>query len=207
MQKRNIILLIVIIIIVATVLLGGFFVYQYFLIKSQSTVQLQQNQNAGWKTYRNDEQGFQLNYPQEFVPDENSNYPASGDVIATFRRPSYGDWSFSVAGPYYNSSLGRNETYNEAVQSVQKLFGNYKNFQQKSISVAGKKSQEFSYLDKDPVNTYKGDIEHMLIYIPKEGGDYVAFNWKSSEDISATQAVQNSKSQLDQVLPTFKFTK
>ncbi len=157
-----------------------------------------QDETTNWNTYTNSEQGFEIKYPSEFRPDENSDYPNSGDVIVAFRRPSYGDWTFSVAGAYRDSQSGISQTFLEAVKNYP--FRDENNFQEKMISVAGKSAQEFSFIDKHDRN-----IEKVSVYIPKNDGGYFYIDWKASEDISADQKVQNTKEQFYAILSTFKF--
>ena len=148
-----------------------------------------------WKTYANKEEAFQLSYPSQFVPDVNADYPASGSVIAAFRRPSYGDWTFSVSGAYHN------ETFEDGVQTEIKFHKDQRNFQQKSITVAGRKAQEFSFIE----DTRDQNIENINIYIPKDNGSYFSINWKSSERMGPNQIVANDKNDLDLILGSFKF--
>ena len=81
-QKEISTLIGTIIIIIATVILfGGSFIYQYFALRNYvqnqavSVSSLLKNQNqqiAGWKTYKNSEHGFEIKYPEELLFNEPS---------------------------------------------------------------------------------------------------------------------------------------
>lgn len=189
MQNKYIKFLIIALAVVI-VIFGGFFAY-FSWQKNKTMPNDAWVPTAGWKTYINNEQNFKIDYPPEFAIDENGDYPANGDIIVTFRRPSYGDWTFGVAG-----------ATKDAMAQYISFFKDENGFQQKTINVAGKKSQEFSYIDKRDRN-----IKKVAIYIPKDNGEYLSINWKSSEDISETQKIQNAEEQLNQILFTVKFTK
>src|SRR3989338_7227474 len=98
---------IIIIVIVAVILFGGVFAYQYFT-KSQNPISNAQpnpnsqdasvpagntetnsspaqNQQAteGWKTYRNDEYGFEFRYPSNFNIDEKNE---NGITLSDYER-------------------------------------------------------------------------------------------------------------------------
>ena len=146
------------------------------------------NSSKDWQTYKNSQFNFQVSIPREFTIQENKSYPASGDVLASFRHSTYDDWSFTIYGPY------NNQTYNDIVANFSKI---QKDFKQTTITIAGKNSQEFSY--------NRNGIEAVSIYIPTDGDSYIGIDWKASENVSGNNKVQNSKDQLNQILSTFKF--
>jgi hypothetical protein len=141
--------------------------------------------NKNYTDYKN---GFSFYYPKDFVLDVNDNYPESGNVFVTLRRPSYGDWSFGVSGDYNHQS------FEDAIKSYP--FKNEKDFQQKTIIVSGKDSRELSY------NT--SNIINKTVYIRKDNGEYIAIDWKSSEDISKSKSIQNNLDDFYTFLSTFK---
>lgn len=76
MQKGNTILItILVIVIIAVLAIAGYFAWQYFNKYPFTTGPLVENQNAnsdtaGWKTYKNDEYGFEIMYPKNFTEDK-----------------------------------------------------------------------------------------------------------------------------------------
>lgn len=68
---------IIIIAIAAAVFFGGIFVYQYLAAKTQTIVSVQQNPMTGWKTYTNNQYGFEFEYPSDW---KLSEYPPYGIV-------------------------------------------------------------------------------------------------------------------------------
>ena len=56
---------IIIIVAVAVILFGGVFSYQYFAVNTNNQSKLQ-NQTAGWKTYKNNEYGFEVTFPDSW---------------------------------------------------------------------------------------------------------------------------------------------
>lgn len=79
---------IIIVIAVAIIAFGGVFAYQYFSTKAQPVVQTQQNPTAGlpakasategWKTYTNNDYNFQIEYPNNWFAEKNSEDFAPG---------------------------------------------------------------------------------------------------------------------------------
>ncbi len=65
-----------IIIIVAVLVSGSVCAYQYFYIQSQeaklAVVETPKSETAGWKTYKNDEYGFEIRYPVDYILSEKS---------------------------------------------------------------------------------------------------------------------------------------
>ena len=65
MQKR-ILILTWFIIIVAVITVGGVFAYQYFATKNNLKKQTLNIETSDWKTYKNNEYGFEFKYPNEW---------------------------------------------------------------------------------------------------------------------------------------------
>lgn len=148
-------------------------------------------QTNAWKTFTDTENGFSFKYPSEFVPEINTAYPASGNVMVMLRRSSYGDWSVSVGGAYNNHTL------DDAVKNFP--FKSERNFQQKTLTVGGKEYQQLSY-------EYEG-VTYISVYVPTGVAGYIAIDWKSVESISEGKAAQNSKEAFYALLSTFKLNK
>ena len=58
-------------VIVLTLITGGFFAWQYFGTPEEKTETLEggvEDETADWKTYRNEEYGFEMKYPEDFFP-------------------------------------------------------------------------------------------------------------------------------------------
>lgn len=67
----------IIIVAVVIILVGGVFTYQYFIVKNSEWIKTpitenQTDQIAGWKTYTNDEYGFEIKYPESSVLNDRS---------------------------------------------------------------------------------------------------------------------------------------
>jgi len=60
----------VIIIAFAVIVSGGVFAYQYFFIPGEkNNIETPTDQTAGWKTYTNNEYGFEFKYPEDLFSD------------------------------------------------------------------------------------------------------------------------------------------
>lgn len=170
---------------------------------------LETSKRKGWKKYQNNSQGFELTYPPHFYPDKNRNFPASGNVIVAFRRPSYGDWSISIAGPLSESHFDgpanivtTYETYDEAVARSQQR----SDVNQKTIVVAGLNSQEISYIEKAGKHEKKAPpLEHIEIVVPDKNNGYLSIEWKSRERISDNKTVKNSKEEFYAIVSSIRF--
>ncbi len=73
MKKISTLTGIIIIVIVGIVLVGGAFVYQQFIVSQWGNVfapEEQPSRIVGWKTYTNNEYGFEIQYPSMWVSEE-----------------------------------------------------------------------------------------------------------------------------------------
>lgn len=111
MQKVSTFLGIIIIIIAVAVIFGGVFAYQYFMPKGFGTIspaKILQNpaQTAGWKIYKSDNYGFEINYPQNFKVTVSPTYGGLLDLTFGYSSTPYiGDLSISVDANSKNETI------------------------------------------------------------------------------------------------------
>jgi len=73
----------------AVILMGGTFAYQYFSTKTQFVIQGPQSvnradQTAGWKTYTDNNNGFEIKYPTDFANNVNDLTKEQQSLLATY---------------------------------------------------------------------------------------------------------------------------
>src|SRR4030042_1906913 len=84
-----------IIIVLAVILAGGTLGYQYYYLPKQeveeeiseeeeiSKNEISKDETSDWKTYTNEEYGFEIKYPEDFIVDEKYIYNISSGLSAS----------------------------------------------------------------------------------------------------------------------------
>lgn len=200
MQKISTLAGIIIIVAVAVIAFGGVFAYQYFTKFQTPNSNIQ---TAGWKTYTNTEYGFEMKYPGNFNQTSAQGKDAMNKSNEFFRATSSTDYLLDSTFIYQF---------------------NGESFVPKNIETGYKKSE----INIDGIKAYK--VEYLgcvvgcgyynQIFIPYKGGALtISFTKEGStanESISVDgngrivenpQIVSEGRALLDQIIPTFKFTK
>jgi hypothetical protein len=179
---------IIIIIVVAVVLFGGVFAYQQYLIqksniKNQNENVKSQNGTEEWKTYANNEYGFELKYPNNW----------------TFYNPSSDQKAF-IIGLYGDPINGSASMIITVSQRSGKILAGWISENHyifiKNINIDG-----INGVIVSPAIVFN-DANYYNAIFPK--GDYM-YDISASSDISENpQKIINF---LEQIVSTFKFTK
>jgi len=188
---KKILLAISAIIVVAVLCVGGYFVYQKYSTSKT------QNQTAGWKTYTNNQYGFQINYPADYNSDSIVPWGLTGfspqDEKSDVNLIGFGIEGDGVNGatPATNFDEAILKMGNAGDQASVKIY--------KNPSVSDAKSETFEFSSTDAVtqkNVYnlttliQGKLNIIEIDVQgNPGGD-----------------VKNLENLSDQLLSTFKLT-
>jgi hypothetical protein len=189
MQKTLVIILIVVI-----VALSGVIIWQNLGSKSPAVNNQPpiSDETADWKTYTNEQYGFEMKYPSDWSPIEITD-SLQRQHLYHFQTPD-GEIVFNVGQESYTASLEEyiNSTKNTLLNAEG---GNYIVSEKKEITVDGRKAIE--------IPNRGNNYEEVLIFVKNDNSIYeIVFTTKSNRDDVLILAEV-----LNQMLSTFKFIK
>jgi len=197
MKKISTLLGIIIIVVVAFVLFCGVFAYQYFTKSHQTQVQ-----PAGWKTYINDKQNYQISYPAGTTIIGDSNY---NKYCITFR---YGNGSYIIIDSLRDEqdALAKGLISMAGCSGIDGLGAGYVPITQ-SIVFNGQTYQAQGYQDHGAANS-SGEYFDTALIFPLTDNITIQLGYAnaSGEKISA-QEYNNIMATTERLLSTFKSTK
>jgi len=202
---------IAIILAVVLIAFGGVFAYQYFTKSQIPNFNNQQNlksQNLnaetagsalseieGWKTYKNDEYGFEFQYPDSFKEYIN---PREFDD----------DESVSKLSKYflYNKNSEKLEfkvNFNYQFDPNNLVSGRYSvKYEKSEISINGIRSYKVK-----SATCYMGCGSGIMVFIPYKTGAIIFTTARADPDESLTNITSQEEMLFNQIISTFKFTK
>lgn len=200
MQKRISTLAgIVIIAIAAVVIFGGIFAWQYISksqiptpnTQSNLNVQNQNTETADWKTYKNDEYGFEIKYPKEFTGSVSEIARSVGVLL-------YGENSEKLG---IKLNLNKNFDKDALVPNRNSV-----DYAKSETTINGIKS----YRVKETI-CYMGCGASVAIFIPLEGKQAIVLwllrspdtGWPT--DSEAPKITDQEEKIFDKIISTFKF--
>jgi len=83
---------ILIVIILATIVGGGILAWQYWWVpkeKGKTPEKITQDETADWKTYRNEDYGFAMKYPKDWVFEESKDEEGASIFFHTLKKDEY----------------------------------------------------------------------------------------------------------------------
>jgi hypothetical protein len=222
MQKIKTSTGLIIIFVTAVVLFGGIFVYQYLAIQNinnsyQALVKQNQkqeilnkpfplageiaDQTAGWKTYTNDIQGYQIKYPEGATVVGDSNYKK---YCITFN--NNGGYIIIDSLKDEQDALNKGIIDMAGCSGIDGLGSGYKQITQ-SLNINGKTyvAQGYQYQDKtnDPYNEY---LDTALIFQFTDNIT-IQFGYENKGDKQVSEKEYDDIiNSLKESLSTFKFT-
>lgn len=139
---------------------------------------------ANWKTYTNNNLGFTLKYPSEWLQPKET-------LLSTSTEVGFNDNLTIRSGIFYNQDLGRNSTFVEVVEKYLPIDGT----PAKSFTIAGRDAKQVVYKTGE-------SLFEIVILIPSSisKDEIVIISYKI---FPGDTPLQNK--QIDQILSTFKF--
>ncbi len=160
------------------------------IIKTFKAISFSLNETADWKTYRNEEYGFEVKYPEDWKI-ITKTVRSTGTEIEFYKNK---DTKISIrSGFRYSQNLGRNYSLEEWITESKEAIKKYQlNLKEEEIKIDNVQATKLSYRNTQDLTTYE-------IYTQKEGLMYeiiVLFN-------SSNENIYNQT--FNQILSTFKF--
>jgi len=195
----------VIIIGFAVVIFGGVFAYQYFIAKNQPVIQPPQllNQTANWKTYTNDQYGFEIKYPINLSLKTQKQESLSEEIITIEDNDSINPAMCQIIAQLNKYAKGTSEEWATAQQKYkkeadQKGEGDY-NLEISDVKIGGldvkkiytENLNDVKNLSQNKTNIFfrKSGVDYYLSYFNKlvqNGKEITNFNYKICDEIFST---------------------